>query len=83
MRGRLVKRLRDIEHQMFRLQKLCLYTALGTRPSFYERLIARAGRTTSAGQEIYEYILIQKYTQSSILIQLGCSSKQMGANEDT
>ena len=38
---------------------------------------------TSAGQEIYEYILIQKYTQFTILIRLGYSSKQMGANEDT
>ena len=75
--------MREFEHQMFRLQNLCLYSALGTRPSFYERLIMRAGRTTSAGKGIYEYILIQKYTQSSILIQLGYSSKQMGANEDT
>ena len=56
---------------------------IGNQTKLLRKINMRAGRTTSAGQGIYEYILIQKYTQSSILIQLGYSSKQMGANEDT
>ena len=39
-----VKRLRDIEHQMFRLQKLCLYS-IGKKTKFLRKIIARAGRT--------------------------------------